>query len=85
LHIISQHWIDRQLRRLWPSSGPIGVPLCRGRSIFWSAVAARRIAPELTRDRACRAIEQPSDASYTVPLRAQDGDLLTFAERKVAP
>jgi hypothetical protein len=63
----------------------IGVPLCRGRSIFWSAVAARHIAPELARDRAWRAIELTSDGSYTVTLRAQDGDLLTFAERKVAP
>jgi hypothetical protein len=72
--------MNRQLRRLWASGGPIGVPLCRGRSIFWSAVAGRRIAPELTRDRAWRAIEQPSDGSYTVTLRAQDGDLLTFGE-----
>jgi hypothetical protein len=85
LHKIPQDWINRQLRRLWSSSGPIRVPLCRGRSILWSVVAARRIALELTRDRAWRAIEQPSDGAYTLPLRAQDGDLLPFGERKATP
>jgi hypothetical protein len=52
LHIISQDRINRQLRRLWASGGLVGVPLCRGRPIFWSAVAGRRIALQLTRDRA---------------------------------
>src|SRR5258708_6371490 len=44
-----------------------------------------KVEPKATRDRAWRAIEQPSDGSYTVSLRAQDGYLLTFGERKVAP
>jgi hypothetical protein len=80
LHIISQDRINRQLCRLWPSGGPVGVPLCRGGSVFWSAVAARHIAPEFARDRAWRAIELASDGSYTKALRAQNGDLLTFRE-----
>jgi len=84
LHIISQDRIDRQFRRLWPSGGPVSVPLCRGRSVFWSAVAGRRIALEFTRDRGWIPIELTSDGAYTVPLRAPDGDLLTFSERKVA-
>jgi hypothetical protein len=77
--------MNRQLRRLWASGGLIGVPLCCGRSVVGSAVVACRIAPELTRDRAWRAIELTSDGSYTLALRAQDGDLLTFGERKVTP
>jgi nitrogen fixation protein FixH len=47
-------------------------------------VAARRIALELTGDRGWRAIEPPGDGAYTLPLRAQDGDILAFGERKVA-
>jgi hypothetical protein len=43
-------------------------------------VAGRRIALELTRDRAWRTIELTSDGSYTVTLRAQDGDLLTLGK-----
>jgi hypothetical protein len=85
LHIISQDRINRQLRWLWPSGGPISVPLCRGRSIIQSTAAGRRIAPEFTRDRARRAIKLTSDGSHSLTLRAQDGDLLTFGERKVAP
>ena len=52
LHIISQDRINRQLRRLWPSSGPVGVPLCRGCSILWSAAGA---APHCAQahDRSC--------------------------------
>jgi hypothetical protein len=47
-------------------------------------MATRRIAPKLTRDSGWMAIEQPTDGSYTFPLRAQDGDLLTFGKRKIA-
>src|SRR4051794_21630104 len=85
LHIIAQDRIDRQLRRLWPSGGPVSVPLCRGRTVFRSTVAARHIATEFTRDRGWSAIELTSDGSYTTTPRAQDGDLFTFGERKVAP
>jgi hypothetical protein len=48
-------------------------------------MAARRIALKLTRDRGWMAIEQPTDGPYAFPLRVQDGDLLTFGERKGTP
>src|SRR3954466_10481642 len=84
LHIIPQGRIDCQLRRLGPSGGPISVPLCRGRSVLWSAVAARHIAPELARDCAWRPINLTSYGSHPMTLRVQDGDLLTFGKREVA-
>jgi hypothetical protein len=56
----------------------IRVPLCRGRSVFWNAVAAYRIAPELTRDRGWGATKTTGYGSYAVTLYAQDRDLFSL-------
>jgi hypothetical protein len=63
----------------------IRVPLSRRRSVFRSTVAAGRIAPEFTGDRGWGATKMTSNGSYAATLRAQDRDLLTFGERKIAP
>ena len=61
------------------------MPLCCCRPINQSASAGRCIAPKLTRDRRWRAIELASDGAHTATLGAQDGEFLSFGERKVAP
>jgi len=73
-HIISQDWINRQFAAL-AVERPIGVPLCRGRSISGSAVAARRIAG--VHERSCMEGDRAAERWLVyVSLGAQDGYLL---------
>jgi hypothetical protein len=72
--------MEHQLRRLWAAGRLIRAPLRRGRSVLWSAMAARRIAPKFTTDRGCRPTKTTRNGPDPVPLCAQDRDLLTFGE-----
>ena len=80
LHVAAQRLVPRKLRRPGPARGPIGVPL-RGRgAVLEAAVAGRRVAPQLARDRRGRTAEVPGDVAHAATLGPKQRDLLALRE-----
>ena len=77
--------VGRKLRRLRATSGSLGMPLRRRRTILQAAASRGGIAPQLPRDRRGRPPEPAGDLPHGMALRAKKRDLLPLREREIPP
>src|SRR5438046_9320529 len=80
LHIAPQLRVQRELRRLWPSSAAVRMRLSGRDPIFGPAAADRRVALQLPGDRRRCTPELTGDPTHPAATSEQHCDLLSLGE-----